>query len=151
MVGLIVTDIAVVIVMSVVAGAFAPRVPAAWLRSDVGPLTLLPFESARSYRRCGVAALARRLPELGAAFGGSSKSHLPGVTSPELAAYLVEVRRAEWVHWISIAVPIVLLAFNPWWLALAFLVLVVAANLPFVLVLRHNRLRIRGILEGRRQ
>jgi len=65
--GLIVTDIAVIVGLSVLIGAVAPRVPSRWLRADVGPLAFLPWESSRRYRRLGVTTLARRLPELGGA------------------------------------------------------------------------------------
>jgi len=144
---LIVTDIAVVVVLSVLIGAIAPRIPNSWLRADVGPLRLLEAESATAYRRVGVTSLARLLPELGGLFGGESKASLPGYSADDLTAYVVEVRRAEWVHWTCLAVPLVLFAFNPWWLAGLFVVLVAVGNAPFILVLRNNRLRIRGILE----
>ena len=150
---LIVIDIVVVVALSVLVGAVAPRVPARWLSSDAGPLLLLPAESASGYRKLGVPALARRLPELGGLFGGASKASLPGYSAGGLVAYAIEVRRAEWVHWVSIAAAFVLFAFNPWWLAGLFVILVAIGNAPFILVLRNNRLRIRGILErdGRRQ
>jgi len=89
----------------------------------------------------------QRLPELGGTFGGESKAQLPGTTHDHLVDYLREVRRAEWVHWLSIAGSFVLLLFNPWWLALAFVIVVTAGNLPFLLVLRNNRLRIRRIID----
>lgn len=151
--GLIVIDIAIVAGASILIGALAPRVPRAWLATDVGPLTLLPIETPAGYRRLGVRALARRLPELGTAFGGSSKSRLPGLTTADLAAYRVELRRAEWVHWLSIAASMLAFIVGPWWLAIILVLVVVGGNLPFILVLRNNRLRIRGILErnGRRQ
>jgi hypothetical protein len=50
------------------------------------------------------------------------------------------------VHWGSIAGSLVLFAFNPWWLALTFVLVVTAGNLPFILVLRHNRLRLLHVL-----
>ena len=40
-----------------------------------------------------------------------------------------------------------LFAFNPWWLALAFVIAVTAGNLPFILVLRNNRVRINRIID----
>lgn len=144
---LVVVDIVIVVTVSIGAGAWAPRWQGAWLRRDIVPLTLWPWETPTFYRRIGVIGLARRLPELGATFGGESKSRIPGRTSGELEAYLVEVRRAEWVHWISVASPLLLFALNPWWLALAFLVVVTLGNLPFILVLRHNRVRLRRILD----
>ena len=147
---LVVVDIVVVVGVSVGVGAWAPRWPASWLGHDAFPLTRLPWETPQFFRRVGVTRLARRLPELGGTFGGSSKSSLPGMNGPGLASYLVEVRRAEWVHWISVASAVVLFTFNPWWLALAFVIAVSLGNLPFLLVLRNNRFRIQRILEGRR-
>jgi hypothetical protein len=144
---LVVTDILVVIGISVGIGALAPKWPDSWLGRDPLPLALGPWESVAFYRRLGIPRLARRLPELGGTFGGESKSQLPGTTHDHLVDYLREVRRAEWVHWLSIAGSFVLLLFNPWWLALAFVIVVTAGNLPFLLVLRNNRLRIRRILD----
>jgi hypothetical protein len=146
-VALIVIDIAVVIGLSVGIGAWAPRWPAGWLSHDTFPLALMPWEKPAFYRRLGVARLARRLPELGSTFGGASKTELPGRSASDLARYLREVRRAEWVHWLSCAVTIVLFTFNPWWLALTFVVAVTVGNLPFILVLRNNRLRLIRIIE----
>lgn len=145
--GLLVVDISVIVTLSVIIGASAPRWPERWLRSDVGPLHRLPGETARLYRRIGVSTLIRRLPEMGTLFGGESKSALPGMSVPDLQRYLREDRRAEWVHWGSIAATLVIFAFNPWQLALVLWLLVAAGNLPFIAILRHNRLRILGILE----
>ena len=149
---LVAIDILVVVVVSIGTGALAPRWPASRLARDVFPLHLWPWESVGFYRRLGVPRLARRLPELGATFGGESKSQLPGSSSADMTAYLREVRRAEWVHWVSVASPVVLFLFNPWWLALAFVLVVTAGNLPFIAVLRNNRLRIQRIIDrnGRR-
>ena len=149
---LVAIDIVLVVLVSIGTGAVAPRCPDSWLTRDVFPLSLWPWESAAFYRRLGIPRLARRLPELGATFGGESKSQLPGLSPSALDAYLREVRRAEWVHWVSVASPLVLFLFNPWWLALAFLLVVTAGNLPFIAVLRNNRLRIQRIIDrdGRR-
>jgi hypothetical protein len=144
---LIAIDIIVVAGLSVLVGALAPRWPARWLARDPIPLRLLPWESPASYARFGVRTITRRLPELGAAFGGSSKSRLPGTSVESLTGYLVEVRRGEWVHWVSIASALVLLAFNPWWLAALFLLAAAGANAPFILILRNNRMRILRIID----
>lgn len=144
---LVVIDIVVVVFLSILAGALAPRWPTRWLQSDPPPLRLMSWETPAAYRRLGVPALARRLPELGSLFGGESKSSLPGFATEELKRYLVEVRRGEWVHWISVAVPLLLFAFNPWWLALVFTVAVALGNLPFILILRNNRRRIGAIID----
>jgi hypothetical protein len=144
---LVIIDILFVLTVSIGVGALAPRWPASWLGSDPIPLALGPWETPAFYRRLGIPRLARRLPELGATFGGASKSQLPGTTREHLSDYRREVRRAEWVHWVSVASPLVLFAFNPWWLALAFVIVVTAGNLPFILVLRNNRARITRIID----
>ena len=144
---LVVIDILVVLTISIGVGALAPRWPDTWLDSDPVPLALGPWETPTFYRRLGIPRLARRLPELGDTFGGESKSQLPGSTRDHLSAYLREVRRAEWVHWASVVGSLVLFVFNPWWLALAFVMVVTAGNLPFLLVLRNNRARITRIID----
>lgn len=144
---LVVIDILVVLTISIGVGALAPRWPDTWLDSDPVPLALGPWETPMFYRRLGIPRLARRLPELGDTFGGESKSQLPGSTRDHLSAYLREVRRAEWVHWASVVGSLVLFVFNPWWLALAFVMVVTAGNLPFLLVLRNNRARITRIID----
>jgi hypothetical protein len=144
---LVVVDIVVVVAVSIGVGAWAPRWPPSWLQHDPFPLVRMPWESVAFYRSLGVPRLARRLPELGSTFGGESKASLPGSRREDLTRYLQEVRRAEWVHWLSIASSLLLFLFNPWWLALAFVVAVTLGNLPFILVLRNNRFRIRRILD----
>lgn len=143
---LVVIDIAYVVLSALVIGIIAPRLPNIWFDGDYAVLHLLPFEDQSFYRRVGAARLARRLPEAGGTFGGESKSALPGTDHQSLLRYLREVRRAEWVHWLSTLASFALFAFNPWWLALAFVLVVFLVNLTFIIVLRHNRLRIQRVL-----
>jgi hypothetical protein len=149
---LVAIDIVIVVAVSIGMGAWAPRWPASWLAHDSFPLHLWPWETVSFYRRLGVPRLSSRLPELGSTFGGESKDRLPGTSASDMGAYLLEVRRAEWVHWLSVTGSLLLFAFNPWWLALTFVIVVTAGNLPFIAVLRNNRLRIRRIIDrdGRR-
>ncbi|MDD2858409.1 MAG: hypothetical protein PHU75_06980 [Candidatus Nanopelagicales bacterium] len=144
-IGLIAIDVAVIVGLSIAIGAWAPHWPHAWLATDRFPLTLARRERAHHYRRLRAGVLAARLPELGHVFGGGSKRTLPGTDAASLDAYLVEVRRAEWVHVLSCLTPLPLLVFNPWWLWLAFQVAVLAVNAAFLLVLRHNRVRLTQI------
>lgn len=146
---LIAIDVVVVVVLSVAIGAWAPHWPSSWLARDRFPLALRQWERVHHYRRLRAGALALRLPELGAAFGGASKRTLPGNDVASLDAYLVEVRRAEWVHLLSCLTVLPLLAFNPWWLSLVFTLAVLAVNGAFLVVLRHNRLRLTQIRRRR--
>lgn len=142
-------DALVVIALSVIIGASAPRWPDTWLQKDVGPLHFNRFDTRSRYRKIGVTRLARTLPELGSVFGGQSKKALPGLTIEDLGAYLVEVRRAEWVHWLTLLVWLPLIFFNPWWLTLVFALIVISGNTIYIAILRHNRLRLTAILEIR--
>ncbi len=147
--GLIAVDVIWIVGISVAVGAWAPHWPDSWLSRDRFPVCRLPGESVEGYRRLGVRRLAHLLPEGGAIFGGESKTHLRGSGREDLTDYLVEVRRAEWVHVWSIVASLALFAFNLWWVALALVLAVVAGNLPFLLVLRQNRLRISRIVDRR--
>lgn len=141
---LIVADIALVVGISILVGALAPWVLGSIL--DRNLLPLLPGESPQLYRRLGVQHLTTRLPEYGGVFGGRSKAALPGRDPESLRAYLCEVRRAQLVHFISCFSWVVLITFNPWWMTAAFAVVVIAVNLPFLLILRNNQARIEQTL-----
>jgi len=138
----IVIDIFVVVALSIVIGAMAPRWSATWLGHDRGITRLTRFDTPRTYRRIGIHAIKDKLPELGSIFGGQSKGQLPGSEAEQLALYARELRRAEWVHWISMLTWIPLAFFNPWWLTLAFAIAVILGNAPFVLIVRYNRMRV---------
>ncbi len=134
---------------SAAVGATAPRWPARWLRRDRGPLRLLPGDSATRYQRWGARRLKRFFPEMGAVFGGVSKNIPPDLGDPgSVQAYLVEVRRAEWVHWLSMLAWPPLLLFQPWWLACAFLVPTALVNASAEIILRYNKIRLYGLLDA---
>lgn len=143
---LIVIDILVVVVWSIAVGATAPRWPARWLRTDAGPLRLRAVDAPSTYTKLRVRRWATWLPEAGAAFGGRSKRSLPGRDRRDLEGYLIEVRRAEWVHWLSMLSIVPIAAIGPWWLALAFAAIVLFVNLIFIAILRHNRIRLLALL-----
>lgn len=140
-------DIIVVGVCSAIVGFFAPRIPDRRLEGRRWPVPLMSWETVAFYRHLGVPWLTRVLPEAGGLFGGQSKSALPGSTREALVAYGREVRRAEWVHWLSSASALLTFLFNPWQLALIFTAVVWAVNGLFIAVLRNNRLRIDKILD----
>ena len=144
---LVALNLATIALVTLAIGATAPRWPARWLRSDRGPLRLLGWESVELYRGWGFHRLARRLPEAGSAFGGASKRVVPDRSTAAISAHLVELRRGEWVHWLSNLSLLPLLAVDPWWLWSAFALMVVAVNLAFIGILRLNRLRYRSLSE----
>ena len=143
---LVVLDVVIVAVWTLAVGATAPRWPSRWLRSDTGPLRLRTVDAPTTYARLRVRRWGARLPEAGAAFGGRSKRALPGRNPSDLEGYLVEVRRAEWVHWLSMLCIVPVAVIGPWWLAGAFAVVILLVNLTFIVILRHNRIRLLSLL-----
>ena len=135
-------DFAIVVGITLIPGATAPRWPNRWLRTDVGPLHLTSWDRVSWYRAMRIGPMSRWLPEFGTFFGGKSKRHLPGTSQQDLIDYCIEVRRGEWVHWISAFSWIPVAFFNPWWVTVLVALAVIAINAVFIFILRYNRLRV---------
>jgi hypothetical protein len=58
----------------------------------------------------------------------------------------LEVRRGEWVHFLSAFTFLLIVPFNPWQLILLWFCIVFIGNMVFFLVLRYNQLRLTSIL-----
>lgn len=142
---LILIDIVIVAGISIGVGAWAPRWHGVWLTKDFGPLHFAPWESPKFFRALKTKKLAERLPELGSTFGGAAKNQLPGRDAAEIDVYLIELRRAEWVHWISLFSWIPIAFFNPWYLTLLFILILISGNTSFLLILRNNRQRLTAL------
>ena len=107
--------------------------------------------AGRTYRRWFlVHRWQRRLPEAGAVFrGGRDKRTVGGRSTAVLRAYAAETRRAEYVHWLGVAVAPLFSLWNPTGLTAAMLGYAAVANLPCVVSLRFNRLRVLRVLARR--
>jgi len=145
-----VVDIVVITGLSVLIGATAPRWPDTRLDHDTFLSKPRGWETPTFYRRIGATGLSARLPELGALFGGRSKREVPGRDLASLEQYLVDVRRAIWVHSLSMLTWLPLLAFNPWWLSLAGAVIAIGINIPFLVILRGNNVRLSRMVKALR-
>ena len=144
-------DIVIIAGLSTIIGASAPRWPDRWFAGDMWVTRPRRWESADLYRRLGTARWAVRLPEFGEVFGGRSKRAIPGRDLAALEAYLVEVRRAIWVHALSMFTWIPLMFFNPWWLTFAGALIAIVVNLPFLIILRGNNLRLSRMVASLRE
>lgn len=144
---LILIDFLVIVGITAVVGVSAPRWPDRWLNRDRGPLRWFAPRRDGAFRTLRVAWLARTMPEWGSVFGGTSKRELPGRDVKSLQRYLIEVRRAEWVHIVAAFSFLALIPFNPWWLTLLFAAITLTGNTPFLLILRYNRLRLTRLLQ----
>jgi len=143
-----VIDIAVIAGLSVAIGATAPRWPDRWLMRDSWLTRPRRLETPSFFRALRAPQLANALPEFGTMFGGESKRTIPGRDVGSLQRYLLEVRRAIWVHVFSMFTWLPLLAFNPWGMTLAGAVIAVVINVPFLIVLRGNNARLSRMLRN---
>ncbi len=135
--------IACVAGVSVGVGLTAPKWPAAWLDRDRGPLHLTRLDTRRNWERVGVGWWKRRFPDGGDWAGGESKSSLPALDDPTaIERYIVETRRAEWVHWLANLSVIPIAFFAEWWIFAAFTVITVIVNAIPIMIVRYNRLRL---------
>jgi len=146
-----VIDIAVIAGSSIAIGATAPRWPDRWLEHDTWVTRPRRWETPLFFRRLGAASLAARLPEFGSMFGGQSKRSLPNRDIESVLRYGIEVRRAIWVHVLSMCTWLPLLAFNPWGMSLVGASIAVLINLPFLIILRGNNARLSRMLQALRR
>lgn len=111
-----------------------------------------PLYSIRSWERSGrfynIFAIRRwktLLPDAGPWFGGFSKKRIAGRDEAYLQAFILETRRAEFAHWCMLCCFPVFFLWNPVWACLVMVAYALAANLPFIVVQRYNRLLLTRI------
>jgi glycosyl-4,4'-diaponeurosporenoate acyltransferase len=94
-----------------------------------------------AYDRLWIRRWKDRLPE-----AGGAKRVVGGRDRTTLERFVVETRRAEWVHWVILAAVPLFALWNP---PLAMVLVVgvgVSFNLPCLLVQRYNRLRLQRVI-----
>lgn len=140
--------IAAIGVVGFIAGRFLPK---KWLKYDAPPFRELPFEKGGNfYRKLGIHRWHKRLPDM---------SHiLPGVMPPKkLTAHISSAQAEVMVQETCVAEVVhVLLAVLGLYLPFLWpgpggvvvcLVYVLLGNVPFVLIQRFNRPKLRMLLE----
>lgn len=81
--------------------------------------------------------------------GGFSKAHLTDVSIEYLDEFIMETCRGEWMHFTNCLCALIMLLINSLWVGIVFAVLVLLGNLPFAVIQRYNRFRLK-ILRKRR-
>jgi glycosyl-4,4'-diaponeurosporenoate acyltransferase len=89
------------------------------------------------------------LPELGSLFSGGFAKRSARRDRAYLERFVVETRRAEWVHWVVFGVWPVFGLWNPPWAVAVMCVYATAANVPCIVVQRFNRARLLRVLGAR--
>lgn len=59
--------------------------------------------------------------------------------------FIIETRRAEFTHWVSILPAPVFFIWNPVWARLIIIIYALVANIPFILAQRYNRPRLERV------
>ncbi|EXJ16992.1 glycosyl-4,4'-diaponeurosporenoate acyltransferase CrtO family protein [Imhoffiella purpurea] len=99
------------------------------------------------YEGLGIRTWKDRLPEAGAFFpGGFSKRRLLRQDASYLGKFVLETSRAECSHWLTWGLSLTFFAWNPWEIGVVMLVYGALSNIPFILVQRYNRARLRRTL-----
>lgn len=81
---------------------------------------------------------------------GYDKSHLHGADASSLHDFLLESRRAECVHWLTILPAFLFVLWNPVWAAGLNILYAVLFNVPLIVVQRFNRPRLERLLNSSR-
>jgi glycosyl-4,4'-diaponeurosporenoate acyltransferase len=123
------------------AAYLALRVPDRYFSRDCWITLPRPWErSGRFYRKgLRISCWKSILPDGAPWVGGFSKKRLRGHHSEYLERFLLETRRAEIAHWGMLVVTPVFFLWNPRWACGVMALYAIAANVPCILVQRHNR------------
>lgn len=146
-------DVVVWLVAGVVVGRYQARRPLEAL-AEPGPFTrLTKWELAGSPFRTWVKvdAWKDRLPDAGTWFGGLSKKRLPNGGEGGWQRFAAESLRAERTHWAMFAVLPFFALWNPPAIFVANVVFAVVANVPCVIIARHNRARVMRLAQRTRR
>ena len=126
------------LLISLLVGLVANRLPSQWLRSDP-PRRQLPAPA----RTPVIRAWKRWIPDAGPALpGGIAKSRLVGRDPAILERLVIETRRAELVHWVLWPAALITALWLPPSGLLGNLLFATLFNVPCLLVQRFNRRRV---------
>ena len=78
--------------------------------------------------------------------GGYNKQALHGNTISALKEFVIESRRAEYTHWLSILPAFLFFLWNPLWASWLNVTYAVCFNVPIIVAQRYNRPRLERII-----
>ncbi len=88
------------------------------------------------------------LPDGSALFKkGFRKKRLTTTNADYIYQFILEVCRAEAVHWIVILLSPVFFIWNYWWAGIIMIIYAFVANLPCIFAQRYNRIRFKRLLD----
>lgn len=93
----------------------------------------------------------KKLPDGAKLLGGFSKKRLRSRRPHYLRRFVRETCRGELAHLLTIAAAPIFLLWNEPWVLAVMLLYAILANLPFIVVQRHNRFRLEDTLSQARE
>ncbi|MCP4435008.1 MAG: hypothetical protein GY812_05815 [Actinomycetia bacterium] len=141
------------LIIGLATGWVGNRIPTRRLDHDTWVTRSRRFErEGRLYERVfRVRRWKDLLPEAGGFFrGGISKARIPDRSDQTLERFVIETRRAEYVHWSNAFAGPLFFVFRPCLFGILMTAFGLLCHLPFVVVQRYNRLRLERLLSRRR-
>jgi glycosyl-4,4'-diaponeurosporenoate acyltransferase len=130
-------DATVWVTWSVIVGLVAHLVPRHLFERDSWITRSRPWErGGRAYEQVRIRQWKDHVPEVGA------KRALRGRSRSSLECFILETRRAEYVHLAIAAITPVFALWTPPLLMVAMVTYAVAANVPCIAIQRYNRARL---------
>lgn len=80
-----------------------------------------------------------------------NKKSLSDISANTLKKFIIEVRRAEQTHWVSMLPAPLFFFWNPIWAGWLMILYALLANLPFILIQRYNRPRLERIYKRKKR
>lgn len=123
----------------------AVRIPSAWFIDHSHWFWTLPFEQdGRLWQRLFRVKQWKQLIPDGTMFirSGYDKSKLHGTDASSLDRFIIESRRAEFTHWLSILPAALFFLWNPVWAGWLNVAYAVLFNGPIIIAQRYNRPRL---------
>lgn len=78
---------------------------------------------------------------------GFDKSRLPDYKMTTLKKFIIEMRRAELAHWLSMLPAPFFLIFNPRWAGMINVLYAFVSNFPFIITQRYNRPKLEKLYQ----
>ncbi len=147
---LIVLNVLVILTIHLGISLALNRIPLKWFNPQHFLFRIRDFEkNPRFYtHKLKVKKWKTYIPDGARLFrSGFQKRALAGDSRQYLSTFMLETCRAELTHWLQMVPFFVFFLWNPWWSALAVCVYLFLANMPCILLQRHNRYRLLRVLD----
>ena len=149
----VISDAVAWMIFHLVISMAAQRIPIDWFARHEHWFRSFPWEQeGRIWQRLfRVKKWKGHIPD-GTLFisNGYNKSRLHGADAASLYDFLLESRRAEYVHWLTILPGFLFFLWNPQWAAWLNVAYAILFNVPLIVVQRFNRPRLERLLNSSR-